>query len=107
MLFSRIRIKRCAPDSIADLLRTGALPADLSNVAGERKGRPYVWNGIFARDQKSSRARCDGAAGINRRAYTRPFEDGQPGSVAANGESPTPRGTENGCASDLYKERRF
>jgi Phytoene/squalene synthetase len=43
-----------APDSVADPLRTGAVPIDLSNVAGEGKGRPYVWNGIFARDQKSS-----------------------------------------------------
>ena len=34
MLFSRTRIKRSASDSLADPLRTGALPADLSNVAG-------------------------------------------------------------------------
>ena len=54
-------------------LRTRALPADLSSMAGESKGRPYVGNGIFARDKKSSRARCDGAAGINRRAYTCAF----------------------------------
>src|SRR4029077_17918379 len=74
MLFSRTRIKRGAPDSLADPLRTRALPADLSNVAGERKSRPYVCNGIFARDQKASRTRCDAAAGINRRAHTRAFE---------------------------------
>ena len=50
MLFSRTRIKRGASDSLADPLRTGALPADLSNVAGESKGRSCVRNGIFARD---------------------------------------------------------
>ena len=87
MLFSRTRIKRGAPDSLADPLRTGALSADLSNVAGERKGRPYVWNGIFARDQKSSRARCDGAAGINRRAHTCAFECGRSRGLAADSKS--------------------
>src|SRR5437763_9943446 len=93
MLFSRIRIKRCAPDSIADPLRTGALPADLSNVAGERKGRPYVWNRIFARDQKSPRARCDGAAGINRRAHTRAFECVWSRGLEADRKGPAQRST--------------
>src|SRR4029077_4513154 len=91
MLFSRTRIKRGAPDSLADPLRTGALPADLSNVSGERKGRSHVWNGIFARDQKPSCARCDGAAGINRRAYTSAFECGRARSLAAQSEGPASR----------------
>src|SRR6266446_3372777 len=93
MLFSRTRIKRGASDSIADPLRTGALPADLSNVAGERKGRPYVWNGIFARDQKSSSARCDSAAGINRRAYTRAFECVRSRGLAADRKGRAQRST--------------
>src|SRR5258705_7984484 len=105
MLFSRTRIKRGASDSLADPLRTGAIPADLSNVAGERKGRSHVWNGIFARDQKSSCARCDGAAGINRCAYTRAFERCWSNRVAANGESPTHRSTRHD--SVLRNKSRF
>src|SRR5438046_10310501 len=84
MLFSRTRIKRGASDSLGDPFRTGPLPADLSNMAGKGKGGPCVWKGIFARDQKSSRARCDGAAGVNRRAYTRAFESGRSRGLAAD-----------------------
>ena len=89
--FPEHAIKRGAPDSLADPLRTGALPADLSNLAGERKGRSYVGNGIFARDQKSSCARCDGAAGINRRAYTSAGECSGSRGLAAHSESPATR----------------
>ena len=102
MLFSRTRIKCGASDSLADPLRTGALPADLSNVAGERKGRPYVWNGIFARDQKSSRARCDGAAGINRRAHTRAFECVRSHGLAADRESRAQRSARDGFIVRSY-----
>jgi hypothetical protein len=84
MLFSRTRIKRDAPDSLADPLRTGALPADLSNMAGESKGRPYLWNGIFACDPKSSRPRCNSAARINRRAHTCPLKCVRSRGLAAN-----------------------
>src|SRR4029077_9020455 len=91
MLFSRTRIKRSASDSLADPLRTRALPADLSNMAGARKGRPYVWNGKSARDQKSSRARCDSAAGVNWRTHTRAFECVRPRGVAGYSESRTQR----------------
>ena len=89
--FPEHELRRGASDSLADPLRTGALPADLSNMAGEGKGRPFVWNGIFARDQKSSRARCDGAAGINRRAHTCAFECVRSRGLAAHGESPATR----------------
>src|SRR5512132_1519302 len=91
MLFSRTRIKRGASDSLADPLRTGAFPADLSNMAGKGKGGPCVWNGIFARNQKSSRPRCDGAAGINRRAHTLAFGGIRSRGLTAHGESPASR----------------
>src|SRR5215208_456938 len=91
MLFSRTRIKRNSHDSFADPLRTGAVPVDLRKMAGERTGGPYIWNGIFECDQKSPGARCDGAAGINWRAYTRAFEGVRSRRFAAHTESPAER----------------
>ena len=101
MLFSRPRIKLGASDSLADPLRIGALPADLSKVAGESKGRPCVWNGIFARNRKSSRARCDGAAGFNRRAHTRAFGGIRSRGLAADRKGRAQRGARDGFVTGI------
>src|SRR5258707_1703867 len=111
MLLSQTQIQHVERDSNTDPLRSGAIPADLSNVAGERKGRSHVWNGIFARDQKSSCARCDGAAGINRSAYTRAFECVRSRGLAAHSESPASRSARDdfvvrSCARIAQANRR-
>jgi len=65
MLFSRIRIERSASDYGADSLRTGALPADLPDVAGESKDRARVRDAILDCDSEAPYACGDGFAGLN------------------------------------------
>src|SRR4029453_18125476 len=100
--FSRKRIKRGSSDSVNDPVRTGALPAGLSNMGGQGKDGPCVWNGIFACDKKSSRARCYGAAGVNRRTPAAALECGRSRGLAPDRESRAPGGPRNDVIAGTY-----